>query len=257
LKREEVKLQILREAQVDRQKEEAKRRAHALWKAEQHWLQTEYPMRLGRKLVRKMKGMKDWEITRFKTTLRTMSKQNWFRATPRVPYLWEPNRDLLVRCGEARPPYGGPPRSVRCSAPFESFLSDEVPQSRFGADVITRFGQLLDATAPGSFRYVWQGPRSVARMLHVCNYNLDFAFVHCVITLSKWITADDYPYGVYDWPPPIPADVLPTLPPELPPALAPAALPPPEREQPLSELGERGREVSDAPFPAMSSRGHF
>ena len=82
-------------------------------------------------------------------------------------------------------------------------------------------------------------------MLHLNDYVLDKAVVSCVICLSKWLKKDDFPQGITEWPPQMPAD--------LPHASAPIAN---ESEFSLRELGDR----DDSPrrrkgFPAMSSDG--
>ena len=87
-------------------------------------------------------------------------------------------------------------------------------------------------------------------MLHLNDYVLDKAFVSCVICLSKWLKKDDFPQGITEWPPQMPAD--------LPRASAPIADDSLTMgiRQSLGELGDR----DDSPrrrkgFPAMSSDG--
>jgi len=211
---EELRLKHTQEQLQWRREEIARRQELEVWKAQQRWLQTEYPSALASQLVRSMAAREPRARATFVRSLQLMATQNWFRFIPRLPLLWEPDKSLLIRCGEVRPFDGHVPRSVRCAAAFDAYL-DEVAPPGFGAamkDPVHALHMLLEAVAPGSPRHVFHGPRRFLRFLHICDYVLDKTFVCCVLCLSKWLRPENWPEGVYEWPPAVPADVLPRQP---------------------------------------------
>jgi len=243
VRHEELKLQTLRETERAHQERAARTRQSALDKAKDKWLQTQYPSELAQKMRRQFVAANDRaNLTRM---LREMAAQNWFRFLPRVAELWSPQPKWLLQYGEVRAYEGRGMRVVRCAANFDCLL-DEVYVRGPGEvkNPEQALYRLLHWVVPESSRYVFQSRnRCFLRFLQLNDYILDKAFVHCVICLSRWLTPANFPFGVFDWPPPVPAEVLaavverepdqaPGTPPDgegvplLPPPLAAPPLPP-------------------------------
>ena len=140
--------------------------------------------------------------------------------------------------GEVKPKGGGVPRSVRCSPSFDGLLAEVAGPSHFGSDPIKSFYTLLDNTAPGASKFVFQHSKSALQFLHMNDYALDKAFVSCIVCLSKWLTHTRFPQGIFSWPPSVPPHLLA---PEQP-AVAPVE-------------DDHGLPIPAAGFPAMSSDG--
>ena len=125
---------------------------------------------------------------------------------------------------------------------------DEISPAAIGNDPLEALTRLLEAVAPDSVQYVFTGTRRCLRFLHICDYVLDQTFVCCVLCLSKWLRPENWADGVFEWPPPIPADALP--------AHHDAAG---DGPLPLAEaIADRGEDIappSPTGFPAMSSDG--
>jgi len=252
VRHEELRLQNTQENMRWRREELARRQELLLWKAQQKWYQTEYPCALASQLVRKIGSKSPQARTDFVKMLKGMAAQNWFRFIPRLPMLWDPDKNFLVRCGEVRPFDGHVPRSVRCAAVFDAYL-DEIAPPGLGKelkDPVVALQNLLESVAPGSPRHVFQGPRTFLRFLHLNDYILDKTFVCCVVCLSKWLRPENWADGVFDWPPPVPPDALPVQP-------APSLVedePAPLADGAAASLGDLSPR-SRPSFPAMSSSG--
>ena len=99
---------------------------------------------------------------------------------------------------------------MRCSAIFRALI-DEVAGSHVSGqmDVLAVLRKLLDDIAPGSPTYVFSHVRSLSRIMHQNDYLLDKAFVHCALSLSKWLVKHDFP--ILKWPPVYPSNLYDTL----------------------------------------------
>lgn len=245
---EELRVENTRENLRWRREQLAQRREMAVARAEQRWIQLEYPTVLATRLLTHAQSLSARDKERFTRTLAGMAAQNWFRFFPNLPFLWEPDLTSLVRAGECRPLHGHIPRCVRASANFEAFL-DEVSPTHMGMPraPVMSLRDVMEAVAPGSARYVFTGPRSFLRLLHLHAYVLDKAFVACVLCLSRWLRPENWPAGVFSWPPAVPAGAIPALP-ELPAEEAALA------EAPAVLAVEDGAPAAPC-FPAMSSDG--
>ena len=165
VRHEELRLKNTQETLRWRREEVARRQELLLWRAQQRWYQTEYPRALASRLVSSMAAKPPQARAAFVRMLQLMATQNWFRFIPRLPHLWEPDKSLLIRCGECRPFDGNVPRSVRCSASFDAYLDEIAPPgfSKAMKDPVDALQKLLEAVAPGSPRHVFQGPRRFLR----------------------------------------------------------------------------------------------
>ena len=97
----ELRVISLQQSYRMRLEEVARGAARKKWQAEQKWLQTEYPRDLYRSLRRAIVSKTEAERNSFKLQPRDLAQQNWFRYMPRVPALWDVDKTLLVRYGDA------------------------------------------------------------------------------------------------------------------------------------------------------------
>ena len=97
----ELRVISLQQSYRMRLEEVARGAARKKWQAEQKWLQTEYPRDLYRSLRRCIVSKTDTERNSFKLHLRDLAQQNWFRYMPRAPALWDVDKTLLIRFGDA------------------------------------------------------------------------------------------------------------------------------------------------------------
>ena len=135
--------------------ERSRQAARAKSRAEQKWLQLEYPVDLAMQMSRRTKRMSTDAKTSFKNKLKDLAGQNWFRFMPRVPELWEIDKTLLIRYTDVRELEGPHTRVVRCSVQLDAYLDQVAPPSVGGLkDATKALGNLMEAAAPGSSRYV-------------------------------------------------------------------------------------------------------
>ena len=93
-----------------------------------------------------------------------------------------------------------------------SLFDDKGSGSHFGKDAVETLYKLFINTVPRA-RDVFQGKNTPLKLLHVNDYVMDKAFVYGIVSLSKWLGQETFPYGVfYKWPPACPADLLPRKP---------------------------------------------
>lgn len=231
----QTRLTILQANAVLSQNDAARRQNRHQLKAEQKWLQTDYPPALVRKLRRFWGHKSDADKDAFSEKLKDLSKQNWFRYFPKLPAMWEPDKNILIKYADCRPLDGGVFRTVRCSGNFDTLMDEIAPPTHYDVkDAEKLLKTLLDKVAPGSSRYVFNGARGLLRMLHLNDYVVDKTFVCCIICLSKWLKQETFPQGIFDWPPLVPSSMIPQLQPQM--AAASAA-------------------SAGSDFPAMSSNG--
>ena len=103
---------------------------------------------------------------------------------------------------------GGAPRGVRCSQCFQQVVDDEAPRGHVAHEPVETLYRLFSACVP-SARRVFTGSYSPLRLLHVNDYVLEKAFVYGIVALSKWLSEDRFPQGVFGhWPPKAPAGLV-------------------------------------------------
>ena len=141
-------------AQLQRD-ERIRQETRAKWKAEQKWLQLDYPVALATKLTKHFKRLAADEKTAFRNKLKKLSSENWFRFMPRVPELWVVDRALLIRYTDIRQLDDHHMRTVRCSVQLDAYLDQVAPPSIGGLkDAVKALNNLMEAVAPGSPKYV-------------------------------------------------------------------------------------------------------
>ena len=73
---------------------------------------------------------------------------------------------------------------------------------------------MLDACVPkGRDIFRQYAPYSIPRLLHLSGYVMEKTFVYATFCLSKWLTKEYFPAGLYGpWPPELPEDQKPKPP---------------------------------------------
>jgi hypothetical protein len=204
-----LKLQILEAESKAHDQKMAEAAAKESTRAKEQWLQVEYPRALAKHLIPRMPSTQAAAKV-FVAMLKDLEQQSWFRFLPQMPSLWEVNAGLLIRHSSIAQLDNGIPRVVRCSPTFDAFL-DEVTPIRIGVakDALKSLKHLLERSAPGSSTIIFAGSRQLHRMLHLNDYVLDKTYVCCIVLISKWLSKKRFPDGIYEWPPSVPASLLP------------------------------------------------
>ena len=205
----EARLACLRQIIVNRRDAEARKQTDVLQRAQERWLQTQYPALLARRCIDTLRGLSrnarggfEREVGR-QLELRTFERQLFIKD------LWVSDKSLTLEWSMVQPLSGGPRRQVRCGVPFQELIDKEAPQHILGRDPVDQLDRLFSACVPRA-RRVFAGNYQALRLLHVNDYVLEKAFVYGIVALSKWLGEERFPYGVYgQWPPKFPAALVP------------------------------------------------
>jgi len=197
---------------------EKRKRAEALERAQQRWLQTTYPVVLARHCINSFSKFSPLGKKAFEKHIQNLIDQRTFARQVFIGDLWISDKTLNMPWATTPSCIGGVQlRQVRCGLPFQEFLGNHVPPrskprgdaALLGPDPVDTLFRLFSAFLPLA-RQVFQGAYTPLRLLHVNDYVLDKAFVYGIVALSKWIREEHFPSGVYGhWPPRFPADLLP------------------------------------------------
>ena len=212
-KQERLRLEILQANLRARRIDAQKQNEHRAWAATQKWLQCGFATELARRLMDAVRG--EEARAAFQKMIVDADDARYFRRHLSHIDLWTVDYHFLHRYTQMMPPGGGHPRTVRISPAFESLLQEIAPPSVGGAvDVHRSFATLLEKCAPNSSRRVFVKSYTIARLFAMNDYVCEKAFVFAVVCLSRWLSATNFPQGVYgQWPPTPPAGTLPPLPP--------------------------------------------
>ena len=205
LRMEELRAENLKKAEriqvADREFELKNRERQAFVR----WVQMQYPQQLAHNLIQAYAKLPPEVKTLRKDRLRDLAKKNWFQYLPAFPEvnIMSPGANGLVRYTMINNyDKGGAKRAVKCSAQFMQYV-DEIYVQRFAenknAEVALR--TLFTLIYPESPNCFFTGTRSFHWFLHVNDYLLDKAFIHCVWSLSKGLRKEEWPEGLYEFPP--------------------------------------------------------
>ena len=200
--------QLANRADLDR-----RRLAAARAKAVQRWLQTEYAANLARDMIAWYdEYLRPIDRENYKKEVDEMLKSGFFRRLPaNIPDLWVPDDTLTFHWGQMAPPGRGRARWVRCSAPFNMVVGTYYPDPWGGRDAAAALLAIFRKCVPSPSQ-IFGGPASLPHILHINNYNMDKSFVYGAIMLSKWLTIERFPRGVYGvWPPDPPPGAIPLV----------------------------------------------
>ena len=194
----------LRQIVVNRRDAEARKQAAVLQRAQELWLQTQYPALLARQCIGALRGLSSKARTGFGNEICKQLKARAFERQLFIKDLWIADNTLTLAWSMVQSFLGGPRRQVRCGLPFQEVIDTEAPQSILGRDPVDTLYRLFEACVP-SARRVFKNASSPLRLLHINDYILEKAFVYGIVALSKWLGEDRFPQGVYGhWPPRFP-----------------------------------------------------
>ena len=202
--------------------------ADATEKAQQRWLQTEYPAKVAKRCWNVFKDKAPDSKQRFESNMELLLKPpSDFNRHLSIPYLWAPDKTLTTEFGTICAFQSDKVVQVRCSLPFQELLQDIVPWGNrhrmcvmvkgnripvqlVGPDAVDTLFKLFEGCVPFA-RRVFHAHYTPIRLLHINEYVLDKAFVYGIVALSKWMTKYPtmFPQGIYEWPPACPKDLIP------------------------------------------------
>jgi hypothetical protein len=205
----EARLVALRQIILNRRDAEARKHAEVLARAQQRWLQTQYPVLLARRIIDTSRTLSKRAREAWEGDVRRLLKEGIFRRPLVVNDLWASDKTLTLEWAYTLPFNGGPRRQVRCGLPFQELVDVEAPKTMLGHDAVEVLLVLFSKCVPNA-RRLFDGAYRPARLLHVNDYVLDKAFVYGIVVLSKWMGVERFPQGVYgQWPPQFPEDLVP------------------------------------------------
>ena len=217
----EAKLAATVQEAALRKQQCADRHFAAVKRAHERWLQTEFPVQLAERCIDAMKKLPRPERETLQKDIENMLQSNVFQRSLRVPFLWEPDTHLTYPWAQVAPPAEvgtRKPRIVRCGMQFQELLTRPgIARKRrvSGNDPVEALLSLLSHCMPKA-REIFTGSVqcSMLKLLHLNDYVVEKTFVHAVFCLSKWLTRERFPAGLYDdnWPPELPADQKPAIP---------------------------------------------
>ena len=199
---------------LERRENEKRKRAEALERAQQRWLQTQYAPIMAKRCTKFFVKMSVFSKTQFGKVIANEIVNGTFNRQLYIGDLWISDKTLSVEWSTVHGFSDGRVRHVRCSLPFQEFLDNSVPAKMrtnglVGPCPVDTLLRLFNACVPHANR-VFQGPYTPLRLLHKTDYVMDMAFVYGILALSKWIGEETYPCGVYGhWPPKFPANLMP------------------------------------------------
>ena len=178
--------------------------------AYQRWFQLTFPKELAERCMAILCGpaparlspqaLKGWE-----RDIGKLCADGIFKRHVEVPCLWEA-LNFTETWGEIKPDYDGRNRAVKCGRPFSVFLDSHLPMDKNPEVTLMR----LFAKCVPKAREIFTGQYTMAKMYHANDYIMEKTFVYGIICLSKWLSKDRFPEGLYGyWPPQMPEHLQP------------------------------------------------
>lgn len=182
-----------------RDEEDQRRRADALRRADSVWLQKDYPLQLGRRLLAWRDGLQEGEAKELQKHIRLISETSRPTRTAEVPEFWETTPSLTYPISTELG-IGTRRVVVRATKDFEWWFFGGRWKDASPHDCSHQLTRVIERLAPGGSALFRQ--RYTARLLLDQSEGiLEKAFVHAVVLLSKWLGRTRFPAGVHDWPP--------------------------------------------------------
>ena len=185
-----------------------------LEKAQQRWLQTEYPVEIARRCIDTFRKTSKRTRKAFDQDIHKHLAEGTFQRHVYIRDLWVPEKSLTKEWSTTKPlePIGGPRRRVLCGLPFMELIDKEASKGFFGANPVETLYRLFILCVPKA-REVFKDHNSPLKLLHVNDYVMEKAFVYGIVLLSKYLGRDLFCYGIFGkWPPPFPANLVPRSP---------------------------------------------
>ena len=207
---QEARLAHLKLEIDERRGREKAKRAALLHKAQQRWLQTQYPVILAERCFQVMddSGMRVKRM--WQKEIEDLLCGKTFERPLIVRKLWDTDEHLTRVWATIQGFLPGARKKVRVGIHLQELLEKDAPRTMFGLDPVHSLERLFKRCVPCANR-IFTGNYSPLRMLHLNDYVLEKAFVYGILALSKWLGEKRFVYGVYGkWPPPFPEGLLPS-----------------------------------------------
>ena len=207
---QEARLERLRLQIVLRRDQEKAKQAALLHKAQQRWLQTQFPVILAERCFLcmddcSMKAKKQWQ-----NEIEDLLCGKTFERPLLVKNLWDTDEHLTRVWATIPSLVPGVRKPVKLGIHFQELLEKDAAPTMFGKDPVHSLERIFKRCVPCAGR-IFNGNYSPLRMLHVNDYVLEKAFVYGILALSKWLGEKSFVYGVYGkWPPTFPEGLLPS-----------------------------------------------
>ena len=202
----EARLAHLQQVVVNRRDAQARKERDVVDRCFRRWLQTQYPAMLARRCILVLRNLRltPGALRNFDASILSHYQDKTFRRQLFIKDIWIADSTFTRAWSQAKGPFGGVPRVVRCSTCFQEIVNDVAPQSHAGHAPVETLCKLFKACVPRA-RKIFDGSYTPLRLLELNDYVLEKAFVYGIICLSKWLAPDEFPQGVFgNWPPPIP-----------------------------------------------------
>ena len=210
---------------AQRKYEDEKRIAKFRVKEYQNWLQTKYPAELATRCITKFKDMDQATKKKWAANLKPRYETGEFQAFRVTPDLWKNDKTLTTFWAPSKSFHGGKcTKSALCGEPFRLVIDRFAAQGTIPVPeqmIMT----LLEQCVPCA-RKIFTGNYTPIKMLHMQDYVIEKTFVYAMMMLTKFLGAQQLPWGVFKWPPAAPPDIYGSNPDILPaPDIVPAPVP--------------------------------
>ena len=208
--KDQIRLETLKQIQKNRDDLWARRREEHIARSSQKWLQTEYPCKYARVLIKRKSVMSPKDLADWTKTIDTLLEQKVFARTVHIQDLWMNDAKFTLDFGKQPSFTGGHAHQVRCGFLLSELIAEYVPKTFCGEEPAETLQHLFDLIVPRARKIFTQKQSfTCSRILHKNDYQMDKAFIYGVCALSKWLGEEKFPAGVFgDWPPTPPKEKL-------------------------------------------------
>ena len=202
----EARLANLKQALVNRHDAQARKERDVVDRRFRMWLQTQYPAIVARRCLLIVRDRTPRQKQAWTWFINMKIRDKTFRRQVFVKDLWVSDPAFTQSWAQAASPFSaGQQRVVRCGVCFQQVVKDVHPQAHGGHVPVETLFKLFEACGVHRARDIFENAYSPLRMLDANEYVLEKAFLYGIICLSKWLSEDEFPQGVFgDWPPPLP-----------------------------------------------------
>ena len=201
----EARLANLKQAIVNRQDAQARKERDVVERSFRLWLQTQYPALVARRAMAIVRDFTPNQKTAWLWNINKHISAKTFRRQVFVKNLWESDPTFTQPWAQATSPFSDRQCVVRCGVCFQQVVNDVHAQTYGAHNPVDTLLKLFQACGANRARDIFENGYSPLRMLAANDFVMEKAFLYGIICLSKWLSEDEFPQGVFgDWPPPVP-----------------------------------------------------
>ena len=205
-----IRLEYLKQVVVNRREADKTKQAAILHKAQQRWLQTQFPVIIAQRCIDVMDKLSKGAKKRWTDQIERLLCGTTFERQVIVIPLWTPDILLTKTWCTTIGLISGTRKQVRMGGYFQELLERVASPTMFGRDPVDSLLRMLRLCVPCANR-IFTGNYAPLRLLHLNDYVMEKAFVYGIIALSKWLGEEKFAYGIYGrWPPPFPEGLVPS-----------------------------------------------